>query len=343
MKVIAVKKLYPDAQIPKRASNNAVGYDAFAYHILDKDSKNSIGQFPYTLEPSESVLIGIGVQFAVPQPFQCEVRPRSGLANKFDVELSNSPGTVDPDFRGQVGILLRNRGKKSFTITKGMRVAQLIFSRVEIPVFEEVAVLPPTRRGAGGFGSTGLIEIKEGTSEFEQNLLEQDIFYMQMAISASNRSNCVRGCPKGADGKYLRDEKGRLIGQTRKFGCVIVKEDNVVSIGFNAQAPGQPLCSEVGCLREQENIPSGMQIERCRAIHAEWMAFNKMLTAGVGSSTKEATMYVTSEPCEICAKMIAGSGIETLVVLEGVYQLNGIEAVKAAGINVRFVKKENFD
>ena len=318
-----------------------MGFDAFAYHVLGKETKKPIAKFPFNLQPNESVLIGIGVRFAVPWPYQCEVRPRSGLANKFDVELSNSPGTVDPDFRGEIGILLRNRGKNSFTIEKGMRVAQLIFSPVEIPVFEEVAELPPSRRGAGGFGSTGLVEIHEGTTEFEQQLRGQDIFYMQMAIAASNRSNCVRGCRKGADGRYLRDDKGRLIGQSRKFGCVIMNEDNVVSIGFNAQAPGQPLCSEVGCLREAENIPSGTQIERCRAIHAEWMAFNKMLTSGVGSSTKEATMYVTSEPCEICAKMIAGSGIETLVVLEGVYQQNGLEAVRAAGINVRFVRKED--
>jgi len=337
---IFVQKIKPDAQIPERASNGTVGYDVYAFRVMDKKNRKPIDELPFVLEPGESVLIGIGVTFAIPWPIQCEVRPRSGLASKYDIELSNSPGTIDPDFRGEAGILLRNRGQKQFKIEKGMRIAQLIFSEVQIPILEQVNELPKTLRGTGGFGSTGLKEIKEGTEEYERQIQQQDIFYMKMAIAASMRSNCVRGCQKGPDGQYLRDEKGYFIGQTRCFGCVIVKDDNVVSYGFNAQAPGQPLCSQVGCLREQENIPSGSQIERCRAIHAEWMALNKMLISGVGSSTKNATIYVTSEPCEVCAKIIAGLGIENLVVLEDVYPQNGIQIVKAAGISVRFVKKE---
>ncbi|MCX6745373.1 MAG: dUTP diphosphatase [Candidatus Parcubacteria bacterium] len=338
---IFVQQISSDAKIPKRASNGAVGYDVYAYRILDKKTREPIGELPFVLEQCESVLIGIGVRFAIPWPIQCEVRPRSGLASKYDIELSNSPGTIDPDFRGEAGILLRNRGKNSFTLEKDMRIAQLVFSEVQIPVLEAVEKLPGTLRGTGGFGSTGLTVITEGTAEYEEQIRVQDIFYMQMAIAASMRSNCVRGCTKGADGKYLRDKKGRLINQTRRFGCVIVKDDNVVSHGFNAQAPGQPLCAEVGCLREQENITSGTKIERCRAIHAEWMAMDKMLKSGVGSSTQGATMYVTSEPCEICAKMITGLGLKDLVVLEDVYPQNGIEIAKAAGIDVRFVKKND--
>ncbi len=161
-----------------------------------------------------------------------------------------------------------------------------------------------------------------------------------MAIPASGRSSCDRGCQIHGKGEYLRDDKGRFIGQTRKFGCVIVKGDNVVSFGYNAQAPGQPLCAKVGCLREAEGIPSGERIERCRAVHAEEMAFLKMLGSGTASSTMEATMYVTAEPCEVCAKSIAGSGIDTLVVLEGAYPKNGLKIVRDAGINLRFVKKE---
>ncbi|MFH1551852.1 MAG: deaminase [bacterium] len=164
---------------------------------------------------------------------------------------------------------------------------------------------------------------------------------MNMAISASGLSNCVRGCQKDSNGQYQRDSRGNFIGQSRKFGCVIVKGENVITIGYNAQAPGQPLCSEVGCLREELKIPSGERIEVCRAVHAEQHAFLKMLLSGVGVSTSGTTMYVTAEPCVVCAKEIAGSGIDTLVVLGNVYPNNGIDIVKAATINVRYVEKEN--
>jgi len=341
MKVIKVRKMYLAAQIPRRASNGAIGYDVYAGRVLDKESKEPVAELPFVLEPGESVLIGIGVQFAVPWPVQCEVRPRSGLASKDDIELSNSPGTIDPDFRGEAGILLRNRGKKSFIIKKDMRVAQLIFSEVQLPVLAETDELPPTRRGEGGFGSTGLMKIIEGTTDFELAIKQRDIFYMRIAVAASERSNCARGCQKDEQGKYQRDDQGRLIGQTRKFGCVIVKDDNIVSYGFNAQAPGQPLCSEIGCLREVEGITSGTRIERCRADHAEWMAIQKMLKSGVGASTQGATIYVTSEPCEVCAKIIVGTGIETLVVFEGVYPQNGLEIIRSADIDIRYVKKED--
>lgn len=334
--VIPFIRLYPDARPPTRASNGAIGFDAYAYHVLD-EKKQHVSDLPYTLPPGEKVLLGIGVSFAINWPYECQVRPRSGLANKHDIELSNSPGTVDPDFRGEVGVLLRNRGNKPFVIEKGMRVAQLIFSSVEIPVFREVEKLPPTRRGAGGFGSTGLQEILEGTSDYDNEIRQLDAFYMKMAVAASDRSTCARGCQKDADGHYLRDERGCLIGQTRKFGCVIVKNDNVISIGYNTQAPGRPDCRKVGCLREAEGIPSGQRIERCHAIHAEQHAFLRMLSSGVGASTQGATIYVTAEPCEVCAKEIAGSGVEILVILKGVYPNNGLQIIRDAGIDIREV------
>ena len=342
MKTVQVKRLFSDAKIPRRASNGAVGFDVYAWGLLDIDTKEYLPgvTLPFTLMPGEKVLVGVGVQFASTWPIEIQVRPRSGLANKHGIELGNAPGTIDPDFRGNAGVLLRNRSDKPFVINKEDRIAQFVFNQVEIPILEEVeGELPKTLRGAGGFGSTGLREIIEGDAEYLRLIEEQDHFFMKMAIAASDRSNCARGCKKGSDGKYLRDEKGKLIGQTRKFGCVIVKNDNVVSFGFNAQAPGLPLCADVGCQREAEGISSGEKIERCRAIHAEEMAFMKMLSTGVGTSTSGATMYVTAEPCGVCAKTITGSGIETLVVLEGVYPQNGIAIVKGAGINIRFVKK----
>jgi len=253
----------------------------------------------------------------------------------------NGPGTLDPDYMGEAGVILHNTSNKPFEIKKDMRIAQLIFSKVELPVLLEVdSISKKTRRGEGGFGSTGVYDIEIGTTEYDREVKKQDIFFMRMAVAASYRSNCVRGCKK-ENGKYCRDEKGFLINQKRKFGCVIVKNDTVVSYGYNAQARGQPLCEEVGCLRDEKNIPSGTQIEVCRAVHAEQMAFNKMLIAGVGSSTKGVIVYVTAEPCDICAKMLADSGIETLVVLKDVYPQNGINIIKTAGINIRFVEEGN--
>jgi len=344
--VIQYVKLFPDSQAPERATGGAIGYDVFAYGPLKFDPKEKINKYegglPFCLEPGQKVLIGIGVAFAVPWPVDCQVRPRSGLANKHDIELSNSPGTIDPDFRGNAGVLLRNRGNKPFMIEKGMRIAQLIFVPAKLPVFEEKTELPPTKRGNGGFGSTGLMEIKEGTAEFWREIRRLDCFFMRIAIAASERSNCVRGCKKDSRGQFIRDAKGNLVGQTRKFGCVIVKDDNVVSYGFNAQAPGMALCAEVGCLREAEKIPSGTNISRCRAVHAEEMAFLKMLKSGVGTPTLGATFYCTAEPCEMCAKSLAGSGIETLVVIKGIYPENGIQIVQDAGINLRYLEKELF-
>lgn len=338
MNTIKVRKIRPDAKLPERASNFAVGFDVYASCVLDKNTKKSVLELPIVIQPGESVLIGIGVQFAIPWPWQCEVRPRSGLANKYDIELSNSPGTIDPDFRGEAGVLLRNRGKNSFTVEKDMRVAQLVFSETIIPFFEESDELPESIRGAGGFGSTGLFNIKEGTEVFWKQIREDDRFFMGIAVSASKKSNCVRGCKRNLDGKFPRDEYGLLIGQTRRFGCVIVKNNNVISIGWNAQHDGSLLCSEVGCLREEENIPSGTKIERCRAVHAEWWAVANHAKSGIGVSTIGATVYVTAEPCEVCAKLIAQLGVETMVLLEGVYPNNGISILRDAGIGIRYVK-----
>lgn len=337
MNKVWFKKVYPDAILPKRASTRAVGFDVFAYNLMDPTSKECVGEPPFTLQPGERALFGIGVQFATPWPIECQVRPRSGLSSKHGIDLGNSPGTVDPDFRGNIGVLLYNRGKEPYTIKKGDRIAQLVFSEVRIPTFEEVAELPPTRRGIGGFGSTGMGAILEGTEDYDLEVRKIDRFYMNMAIGASDLSNCARGCQKSKNGKYLRDADGCLVGQTRKFGCIIVKDGNIVSYGYNAQAEGQPFCAEVGCLREERNIPSGTQIEACRAVHAEWMAMQKMLRSGVGTPTEGATMYVTAEPCLVCAAFISGLGLEALVVLEGVYPTNGIEIVKASGISIRYV------
>jgi dUTP pyrophosphatase len=341
MQNIPVQKMDPEAKLPARASNGAVGFDCFALRLLRKSKdKVKIGKLPYVLKPGKRIQVGTGLKMVLPLQFQCEIRPRSGLARDSGITLANSPGTLDPDYRGELGVLLVNHGKKNFKIEKGMRIAQLIFSKVQLPNLEVVTTLPASIRGTGGFGSTGLYEIPEGTTAYDLEIMKQDIFFMRIANDAAYLSNCVRGCPKGPDGRFQRDDKGRLIGQTRQFGCVIVKDTNILAYGFNAQVRSQQLCSEVGCLRDTEKIPSGTRIERCRAIHAEEMAFNKLHISG-GASTKGATVYVTAEPCEICAKTIAESGVDTLVVFEGVYPTNGIQIIRDAGLNIRFVKKSD--
>ena len=334
---IKIRKARKDAQRPKRASNYAVGYDVFASRVLDIKTRKVIGRLPTTILPWEVVLIGIGYKFAVPWLVRCEVNPRSGLAGQHQIKVANSPGTIDPDFRGEVGVLLENQGKKPFIVKKDMRIAQIVFYKVEIPILEETQELPLTIRGAGGFGSTGLYEIKEGTEEYWREIKKMDQYYMKVVLAIAERSNCVRGVPRDEDGKYKRDEKGNFIGQTRKFGCIIVKDDNIISQGYNAQHKGSPLCSEIGCLRDAENIPSGTRLERCRAMHAEWWALSNLLVSG-GVSARGTTMYLNAEPCEVCAKLIAQTEIDTMVLLEGVYPTNGTKIVREAGINVRYVK-----
>lgn len=339
---IRIVKLRSDAKIPVRASDGAIGYDVFASRVLDRSTKEVINELPVTIEPGEAALIGIGVAFALSWGFEVQVRPRSGLASQHDIELSNSPGTVDPDFRGEVGCLLRNRGNQPFTIKHGMRIAQLIFSRVEIPEFvvvKDVFELPPTRRGTGGFGSTGLYGLGFGTERHDQAVAGVDRYFMNIVLATAALSNCVRGCPKDAEGKYQRDEQGRLVGQTRRYGCVIAQGLRVIASGYNAQYPGSELCAEVGCLREELSIVSGRQIEECRAIHAEQVAINS--AAEIGVSVKGATMYVNAEPCLFCARQIAGLGFETLVILEGGYSSpKGLEVVQKAGIPIRRVSWE---
>ena len=310
----------------------------FASRPLDKVSKKVTGDLPIEILPAGSVLIGIGVKMAIPWHYEAQLRPRSGLANKYDIELSNSPGTIDPDFRGEAGALLRNRGNKSFIVKKGMRIAQLIFSRVEIPVIEEVSSLLPTRRGEGGFGFTGLFGAGLGTDQFQKMVQERDRYFMKMVLSAAENSRCIRGV-KMIDGKCEYDEKGRLVGQTRKFGCLIVsRTDNIIAHGYNTQAPGLPKCEDVGCLRTELNIPSGEQLDKCRAIHAEWWAITNLSRSEGGASTLGATMYLNGEPCEVCAKIITGLGLEAMVVLAGVYPTNGTQIIRDAGINVRYVE-----
>jgi dUTP pyrophosphatase len=110
---------------------------------------------PLTLTPMERALVPTGLALALPPGFEAQVRPRSGLAVKHGIGVLNAPGTIDADYRGEVQVLLINLGDLPVTIERGMRIAQLVVAPVTRAQVRVVAALPETRRGDGGFGSTG--------------------------------------------------------------------------------------------------------------------------------------------------------------------------------------------
>jgi dUTP pyrophosphatase len=110
---------------------------------------------PFTLNPGERALVPTGIALEIPPGYEAQVRPRSGLALRHGIALVNSPGTIDADYRGEVGVILINLGSEPFTVTDGERVAQLVFARFERARFLEVEELAESGRGSGGFGHTG--------------------------------------------------------------------------------------------------------------------------------------------------------------------------------------------
>lgn len=128
--------------LPAYATEGAAGMDLLAARDM-------------TIAPGGRALVPTGLCIALPEGFEMQVRPRSGLALKHGVTVLNAPGTVDSDYRGEVGVILLNTGAEPFAITRGERIAQAVFAPVTRATWEEVVVLPETRRGTGGFGSTG--------------------------------------------------------------------------------------------------------------------------------------------------------------------------------------------
>lgn len=110
---------------------------------------------PITLAPGSRVMVPTGLAIALPDGYEAQVRPRSGLAARNGVTVLNTPGTIDADYRGEVKVILINLGDETFEIERGMRIAQMVVSPVTQAAFSEAAELPETARGTGGFGSTG--------------------------------------------------------------------------------------------------------------------------------------------------------------------------------------------
>lgn len=134
-----------DLALPDYATAAAAGADLLA--AIDQDIE---------LAPLERKIVPTGISIALPVGFEAQVRPRSGLAAKSGVTVANAPGTVDADYRGEIGVILINLSKEPFRISRGMRIAQLVVARHARAVWREVSELDRTARGAGGFGSTGV-------------------------------------------------------------------------------------------------------------------------------------------------------------------------------------------
>jgi dUTP pyrophosphatase len=184
--------LLPGGKMPERKTVGAVGFDASIRAVVsatEMDSNNPVlrktlfdfvevskddpyierhivivpGQFgsqlAYQMDPGESVLVGIGFITEMKFPMFYWVAPRSGLAAKWGITVTNAPGTVDPDYRGEAGVLVYNRNQHPFLLHKDMRIAQIIFQEAIIPEIEPVKTfeeLAQSVRGTGGFGSTGI-------------------------------------------------------------------------------------------------------------------------------------------------------------------------------------------
>jgi dUTP pyrophosphatase len=133
-----------DLPLPAYATEQSAGMDLQA--AIDA---------PVSLAPGERKLIPTGLAMALPDGYEAQIRPRSGLALKHGIGLVNSPGTIDADYRGEIGIIMVNYGQEAFVIERGMRIAQMVIAAYSRAAFSEVIELPNSARGAGGFGSTG--------------------------------------------------------------------------------------------------------------------------------------------------------------------------------------------
>jgi len=133
----------PDLPLPGRATPHSAGYDIRS------------AEADLELQPGEIRAVATGLIMELPPGVECQVRPRSGLAARFGITIPNSPGTIDPDYRGELRVLLQNGGPDAVPIGRGERIAQLVFARFEAPEVVEADDLTETGRGEGGFGSTG--------------------------------------------------------------------------------------------------------------------------------------------------------------------------------------------
>lgn len=142
---VKIKKLSPLTKLPLKMTPISSGFDVYAC------IKNNI-----TVYPNKVVLIPTGFSLEIPEGYEAQIRPRSGLAAKYKIGILNSPGTIDADYRGEVKIILINYNEKEFIVKPNMRIAQMVFLKLPKIELEEVDELEPTERNYGGFGHTGI-------------------------------------------------------------------------------------------------------------------------------------------------------------------------------------------
>jgi dUTP pyrophosphatase len=143
--IVRIKKLRPNtARLPEYMTPNAAGMDLYA--DLDDD---------IILQPGARSLLPTGIALALPHGYEAQIRPRSGLALRHGITLVNSPGTIDQDYRGEIGIIMVNHGREPFTVRNGERIAQMVFAPISRAELQEVDDLDETERGERGFGHTG--------------------------------------------------------------------------------------------------------------------------------------------------------------------------------------------
>lgn len=158
---LEIHKLHADVETPKYESPGSAGFDLRAFITKENAAEgklelNADGSF--TLKAGERAKIPTGLKFVIPQGFEVQIRPRSGLAFKKGISLTNTPGTIDSDYRGEIQILIINHGKEDFVINSGDRIAQAVIAPVWQAEFIEISAMPDETnnlRGEGGFGSTG--------------------------------------------------------------------------------------------------------------------------------------------------------------------------------------------
>lgn len=139
---VNIKRLDPQVDLPNYATEGSAGADI----CCTED---------FLIHPGQRVLVGCGFALELPEAYEAQVRPRSGMANKHGITVANAPGTIDSDYRGEVKVLLLNTSNNTFRGKKGQRVAQLVINPITIGKFIEVDELGESDRGEGGFGSTG--------------------------------------------------------------------------------------------------------------------------------------------------------------------------------------------
>ena len=142
---VLIKRLSNNVELPKYETNGSSGMDLSAN--IDKQVK---------IEPGKTSIIPTGISVAIPENFEIQIRPRSGLAAKNQISVLNTPGTIDADYRGELKVILINLSNKTFVVESGARIAQMVLCPIVKAKFKEVDNLDNTSRGAGGFGSTGL-------------------------------------------------------------------------------------------------------------------------------------------------------------------------------------------